>query len=99
MEFDDTYSIVISGDGYSVWKGKLDPNTALAISQICDQLQRPDKYAPRMIIYNESEAKRKKNEPMAEKAMCMKQTKKSKTSMQIAFEKAKAIKVASKTVE
>lgn len=96
-DINDTYSIVITGDTYATWKGKLDPQTAEQIIKICDELQRDDEYAPRMTIYNESEARRKENMNMAPRmnAMknCMKPEPKFKTSMQVAFEKAKAMKV------
>lgn len=95
-DINDTYSIVITGESYATWRGKLDPQTAEQIAKICDELQRDDKYAPRMSIYNESEARRKENERMAPKMNAMKNwmrpEPKYKTSMQIAFEKAKAIK-------
>lgn len=95
-DINDTYSIVITGDTYATWKGKLDSQTAEQIAKICDELQRGDEYAPRMAIYNESEARRKENVHMAPKMNTvnnrMKPEPKFKTSMQVAFEKAKAMK-------
>lgn len=89
----DTYSIVITGESYATWKGKLDPQTAEQIVKICNELQGDDKYAPRMSIYNESEARRKENARVTTNMKnYVRPEPKFKTSMQVAFEKAKAAK-------